>query len=135
MKRRPEPQDDIDLNQKLEYFIESDEADAEGDEVVQGVFIPMSVKGYVYAAKSFNLVKIGVTDCVKSRMKGLANGGAASVTLLFSQMFSDYSIAAKVEKKMHEKFSTRRHHGEWFSLTEEDIELLRQALAAYPTGQ
>ena len=82
-----------------------------------------TVAGWVYLIAADNdLCKIGHTDDVYKRFSNLVAMNAAGLAL----RHSIYSMnRMRAEKYLHDTFSNKRSHGEWFRLTNEDIEWIR----------
>lgn len=80
-----------------------------------------SKKSYVYLIcdPGQDMYKIGVTKNLYSkRMKQLQTGNGSELHLVkYYQTFYPFTI----EQFMHNKFFKERQHGEWFTLTTEDI--------------
>lgn len=78
---------------------------------------------FVYFAEATGLgrVKIGVANDPQTRLRGLMTGSAVSLSLI-GIMPGDESL----EREIHEKFSAFRTHGEWFDLSEEIREFIRE---------
>lgn len=81
----------------------------------------MTVESWVYfiAAKSVAMIKIGVTTDVRSRLCGLRN--ASPVPLEIAAVIPG-DIA--IERQMHSRFASSRHHGEWFEASPEILEFI-----------
>jgi hypothetical protein len=85
------------------------------------------IKGYVYFVKDDNdRVKIGKTKSPKERMGEYTKLPFKPQLELLLEC-KDYDMA---ELKFHEHFREKHIRGEWFSLTREDIEALKQG--TYP---
>mgnify|MGYP007071660046 CR=1 FL=1 len=89
--------------------------------------IPRAV--YFVAADN-GLVKIGCGE-VDRRLELLRICSPVPLTLLGSIPLP-YSEIYQVEKKLHWLFAEKRQHGEWFSLTDEDLLTVR---GLYPGGK
>lgn len=77
---------------------------------------------WLYVIESYDLFKIGSTCHVDNRLKDLGNsipGGHFELILLFPT--KDW---AACEATLHLLFESKRINGEWFSLEDEDINLL-----------
>lgn len=78
--------------------------------------------GYVYIIKNnSNLYKIGCTCNLNERTKRLnyMNGGI-SIILIFK--FDDYKY---YENKFHKLFKDKRQLGEWFNLSDNDLDFIK----------
>ena len=83
---------------------------------------PKSSKGFVYLIKCNEWYKIGKAKNVNSRLSGLQTGSPYLLELLHAIHCKDYSRA---ESYLHNVFADRRGLGEWFELTENDIEKIK----------
>jgi len=72
---------------------------------------------YLYIIKFNNLYKIGWSKNPSNRIKQLTLGPSAEI--IFEKPFPNIS---KVEKNLHHLFEEKKVSGEWFELSEEDIE-------------
>lgn len=74
----------------------------------------------VYLIKAENgLIKIGVAINVNTRLATLACASPCKLEKVFS---IQKEFAYIVENSLHTRFKKERSHGEWFSLSEEQIE-------------
>lgn len=83
--------------------------------------------GYVYLVRSHNRIKIGWTGNLKtlqSRLRRLHTLNAYGIELLFV-IRSRRSYA--IEAQLHSLFDHVRAHGEWFTLTTNDIATIEGA--------
>lgn len=78
---------------------------------------------YVYLMKdtSNNYYKIGISNRPKYREKTLQSE-KPTIELLISKKFPVRKMAESFEKALHETYSESRIRGEWFDLTEKEIE-------------
>ena len=83
---------------------------------------PKSSKGFVYLIKCNEWYKIGKAKNVNSRLSGLQTGSPYLLELLHAIHCKDYTRA---ESYLHNVFADRRGLGEWFELTESDIEKIK----------
>lgn len=81
---------------------------------------------HIYVASLFGYYKIGRTWNVDQRMKSLSQTllPAPFVIVLSSRVYS----GPKVEKALHNRYSSKRIRGEWFSLDSQDIDDIKQFL-------
>jgi len=102
----------------MELHIEQDEL----NNAARGYTGPKK-KGFIYFAKKGKYVKIGRTKNVEGRICNLSgkHPEETPIELLHSIHTEDMMGA---EKAFHDYFSTKRIKGEWFQLTEEDIECI-----------
>lgn len=90
---------------------------------------PLPVKGFVYLVKLENgLYKIGKTKHLSERMKVFAVSFPMKWELYYSFLSDDYTRA---EKTLHTEFADKREVGEWFRLTQRDI----NSITAIKDGQ
>jgi hypothetical protein len=81
-------------------------------------------KGYVYLIKAENgLTKIGETISPKKRYSSIKTAVPMDTEFLFAVKTNN---APGLEEKLHEKFSNKREMGEWFRLSEKDIDNTKQ---------
>lgn len=77
---------------------------------------------YLLNLEDSDLYKIGITDenKIEKRIKSLQTGAPKklNVITLFKTNF-----ATIIEKKLHMFFEPKKSKGEWFTLTDEDIQL------------
>lgn len=74
---------------------------------------------YVYILKtSDNIYKIGVTKDVDKRIKQLQTGSTEKITLV-DKFLSEYPF--KLESYFHYKYKDNKVNGEWFYLSEENL--------------
>lgn len=76
--------------------------------------------GYVYLIgnKFYHWYKIGVTQDVHERLRGLQVGCPVQLIKLNWAWVKNPDA---VEQNLHTKYSSRRLHGEWFFLPDEDV--------------
>jgi len=79
--------------------------------------------GFVYAIKADVYVKIGVATDVQSRVLALRTGLPFEITIINTWKHSN---ATRAERALHRRFETARCSGEWFRLSDDDIDLLRR---------
>jgi hypothetical protein len=78
-----------------------------------------NISGYVYILKADNgIYKIGRTINLDNRIFDIGIKVPMKIDLYHSFISSDYINAEKI---LHEKFSDKRDHGEWFHLTKNDL--------------
>lgn len=84
------------------------------------------VEGYVYLIKAENTndYKIGITrkDNVNDRIKQLQTGAADKLDIVYT-FKSKY--ANLIENSLHRWFRKKRKEGEWFSLSGEDVNVIK----------
>jgi hypothetical protein len=78
----------------------------------------MEQTGFVYVMRFGDIYKIGQTYDVKNRLKQLQDMNPFCQVLKQIEL-TGYTVA---EKRLHEFFETKRIAGEWFKLTETDLE-------------
>ena len=79
--------------------------------------------GHIYVVHTNGYHKIGRSSNVKERINGLRATVPTPLELICTIPSTDTYTD---EKNLHERFDDKRTQGEWFELTEEDIEWLRQ---------
>lgn len=81
------------------------------------------VSGYIYLLHCEGRYKIGrTTQKPEDRIAQISTGIPFETTLICAMGVED-CIAA--EQQLHDRFSDKRHRGEWFELDPEDIEYIR----------
>ncbi len=82
-----------------------------------------AVKGIIYILKSGEYYKIGKTKNLPSRLDTLAVGVRVpfDIQLVHSFKSNDYNSA---EAGLHKTFESKRTDGEWFVLSQEDVDFL-----------
>ena len=68
---------------------------------------------YFFVAEKTEMVKIGVSDCVISRFRRVANLSPDVLTIAGAIASTR---AKELEADLHEEFEELREHGEWFRL-------------------
>lgn len=80
--------------------------------------------GYVYFIRASNgLVKIGCAVNPRKRFVSCRTDSPLPLEMLFVVRSAN---ASSLEGRLHEAFSARHSHGEWFALTEADLERLQR---------
>lgn len=83
--------------------------------------------GTVYIVSAGGLYKIGVTKNTKKRMGNLQIGSPSRLTLVHSfSVVGMYGDAWGWEKMLHSRFENKRRHGEWFALSNDDVQWIKQ---------
>jgi hypothetical protein len=80
-------------------------------------------KGYIYLIKSQNLYKIGRAKNIDSRIKKYITENPYEIEVIFKVFVDDYFSE---EEKLLKMFESRWIRGEWFSLNDEDVELIKK---------
>src|SRR5690606_11594917 len=78
--------------------------------------------GVVYVLKSAYGYKVGRTSNVPARMRAFGVHLPFIYTIPLCVWFDD---CHRAEKRYHDMFSGKRINGEWFDLTEQDIQQIR----------
>ena len=79
---------------------------------------------YIIRAGSTNFFKIGLTrGVVEKRLQTLQTGNHLKLTIYHTSYYED---VIKKEKQIHIKYKDSRTVGEWFMLTEDEIQLIIQ---------
>lgn len=82
-----------------------------------------TVAGYVYVLSSpFNYFKIGCSSKPRNRMLTFGVQLPFEVEMV-AAIYSNDMYA--LEKELHQRFSDRRTRGEWFELTDADVEYIK----------
>jgi len=78
-------------------------------------------------------VKIGIARNLKPRLKSLGVGCIVpyEINLLHSYKLTNYRLE---EKRLHMKYADKRGDGEWFDLSDEDIENIIMESKSHPRG-
>ncbi len=88
---------------------------------------------YIYLIKmknNDNFIKIGAANNIQQRMKFLQTCSPYELEVIFNQQVL---AAHQIEKSLHTQFQDKRIKGEWFSLTEQDINLIKEAIQEFST--
>lgn len=89
------------------------------------VFVLGVPMGFIYLIRSGDFHKIGIATDMDARLSSLQTGNPHSLEVILCFEFDD---PRPVEKKLHGEFASRSHTGEWFSLDNSDVELVKQRL-------
>jgi len=84
---------------------------------------PKPVPGYIYVVRSGEYYKVGRTSNLEQRMKTFRTTLPAGTELVFTIKVSDTRSA---ETEIHTSLNESRINGEWFNLSESDIEYLME---------
>lgn len=84
---------------------------------------------YFIGIKGFNYVKIGVTKNLKTRLEHLNNGSPFELEVL---LIIDGNIL--VEQHLHNKFQQYRYKNEWFILSDEIINFIKNPILSINTN-
>ena len=79
------------------------------------------VKGHIYLIESLGLYKIGKTKNPTNRMKNFTTIFPAKINEIHSFITNDMN---GIEKFLHNRFAHLRHTGEWFNLSQEDVDYI-----------
>lgn len=71
--------------------------------------------------------KIGISNKPKYREKTLQSE-KPTITLIACRQYPIRSIAEAFESALHQAFSDKHIRGEWFALTENDVQNIKQSL-------
>lgn len=77
----------------------------------------------VYFIRSGCKVKIGIAEFPEQRLKALSTGNGEQLELIGS-----CDGGRTLEKELHDRFSHLRTNGEWFNLTPEIFDAIREML-------
>ena len=73
-------------------------------------------EGYVYFVSDGDYIKIGISENIDSRIKGLQIGNARRLMLVEYIWFNSKSAALWAERELHEMYKNKRVLGEWFDI-------------------
>jgi hypothetical protein len=85
----------------------------------------VTTKGYVYFFYCEGYCKIGLSNNPVTRISTLQIGTPFQLENIMELEFSSYFDAQKTESKLHKKFKSCNHRGEWFKLTGEDFKWVK----------
>lgn len=80
---------------------------------------------YVYIFKCENYYKIGITNNVKRRLHDAQVSTPFKIELIYNHLCK---FASQREYDLHWKFRKQNVRGEWFNLTEDNINFIKQEL-------
>jgi hypothetical protein len=84
---------------------------------------------YVYLIRADNgLYKIGLTSNIERRFNTLRAQSPIPLELI---LYVNGENARELERELHDKFSDKRHHGEWFELSDENLAYIRTQDVVY----
>jgi len=75
---------------------------------------------YVISCRRLGLLKIGVAEDARKRLRELQVGSPLELTLEFERMLSDRGDAVAVCEELYRRFAPRRVRGGWYRLTLEE---------------
>ena len=75
----------------------------------------------VYVVRAGSFYKIGKTDKIKKRISALQTANAAEIVLIAQFKCGDAKNAFSTESKLHKTFRKCKVSGEWFSLTDDEL--------------
>jgi len=82
---------------------------------------------YVYIIQINEFYKIGMAVNLKKRINQFYSYSPYEIIVVMLQVFPNRSDAAGFEADLHRKFADKRVRGEWFKLSEEDIQSCQTA--------
>ena len=82
---------------------------------------PTREKKFLYFIRCADTVKIGVSNCPWQRRNQLQTAAPSKLVLM-----SQIEKASDREKECHERLAHLRLHGEWFHLTDEVYDLIKE---------
>jgi hypothetical protein len=85
--------------------------------------LPNKKEGYIYLIKSQNLYKIGRAKKIKDRIRAYKTENPFGIEILLQVKVDNY---IKEENMLLDMFKEKKVRGEWFSLNEEDVELIKE---------
>lgn len=74
-------------------------------------------KGYIYLISDDRYIKIGITKNIKNRINSIQHGNP-DANIIYYKYIENY---VNIEKILHEKYKSKKIKGEWFKLSEYDI--------------
>lgn len=77
--------------------------------------------GYVYIVRSLDRYKIGLSSNLRTLKRRLDEMNTLNAYGIEQIMLIQTRRPESVEKKLHTQFNDRRVNGEWFELTEDDL--------------
>lgn len=89
------------------------------------IVTPILNPGYIYIIEALNYYKIGRSKELNNRTKYLSTIMPIDTTLIHSFHSLDYT---KAEKFLHNKYQHLHHKGEWFSLTDQEVNEIKSIL-------
>lgn len=88
--------------------------------------VASKIAGYVYILNAGPYYKIGASQDVTRRIKQLSTVPPFDLELIHTIQTDDmYGL----EETLHEQFAGKRKNGEWFELTDQDVEIIKQRSA------
>jgi len=79
--------------------------------------------GFIYIITDGQSYKIGITNNVNSRIKGIQTSHSKKLEVVISQKVLNNT---RLEGFLHNKYKDNRLSGEWFNLEPDDIEEIRR---------
>ena len=76
----------------------------------------------LYLIKCQDFYKIGITNDIEDRLAQLSTGNPFDLEIIVAFEFENASF---IEKSLHQKFSEQKVKNEWFSLSEKDIQEIK----------
>jgi hypothetical protein len=84
----------------------------------------------IYMIRASNgFVKIGMTSNIEERLSRLKVFSPLELKVIFSSSFAKKAMVGIMEAEIHRLYSDRRMTGEWFDLSDEDINRIRAMLS------
>lgn len=83
---------------------------------------------HVYLLKAEDRYKIGVAANIGKRIKQLQTGNAYVVELVAYVSLPDRKSACFLERSIHRNLHYRRCEGEWFDLTDQQVDIVKSQL-------
>lgn len=82
----------------------------------------------VYLLACDGKTKIGIAKSITNRLKMLQTGNPYPIVLINEYFQNTEAMARKKEKYLHDKYSSKRVNGEWFNLTNKELESVERYL-------
>ena len=91
----------------------------------------------LYIMKCERFHKIGITHHVPKRLKTLQSGLPFTMEIIanYNIKCADKHLIRRVERAIHKHFVLKRKSGEWFELTESDLESIPSLIKKYSAPQ
>ena len=75
----------------------------------------------LYLIGGGGLTKIGVSRNVTQRLRALQSSSPMHLVVLATKKYNHPKEAYSIESELYARFKDKRGHGEWFDLTDRDI--------------
>jgi hypothetical protein len=91
------------------------------------------ISGYIYLLfdETIEVYKIGLTKDLKNRVRGIQAQSCSRISLVKS-VFTDDTFGN--ESRIHSMFENKRVQGEWFKLTDSEVDLVKEQMDQVAIG-